>query len=143
MNIAVHWLAGLLFGLGLILSGMANPAKVLNFLDVAGTWDPSLAFVMAGAIAVTFAGYRLALNRGKPILEPRFDLPSTRPVDKKLIFGAAIFGLGWGLSGFCPGPSLTALPLAAKGTLYFVPAMLAGIIIATLTERKNAPRSDG
>lgn len=143
MGIIVHLVAGLLFGLGLVLSGMANPAKVLNFLDIAGTWDPSLAFVMAGAIAVTAIGYMFVLGRAAPILERRFDLPAIRPVDATLIVGAAVFGLGWGLSGFCPGPALTSLPLAARGTLYFVPAMLAGIAIAAYLKGRSPPAGDG
>jgi len=120
-------IAGLIFGLGLIISGMANPAKVQNFLDLFGTWDPSLAFVMGGAIAVTMPGYWLIRQRQKPFLGDKFDLPNKTDFDPHLIAGAAIFGIGWGLGGFCPGPALTALPLAAPGTLIFVPAMLAGM----------------
>ena len=118
---------GLLFGLGLVISGMSNPAKVLNFLDLFGTWDPSLAFVMAGAVATTFLGYRLVWRRRAPILARSFDLPTSTRIDRSLVLGAALFGLGWGLSGFCPGPAWTALPLFAPGTLVFVPAMLIGL----------------
>jgi uncharacterized protein len=121
------FLAGLVFGLGLVISGMANPAKVLNFLDLAGTWDPSLAFVMAGAAATTFVGYRLAWRQPKPVFEAKFDLPSGTAIDRPLVLGAAVFGVGWGIGGFCPGPALTALPLLAPGTLVFVPAMLFGL----------------
>jgi uncharacterized protein len=121
--------AGLVFGIGLVVSGMADPAKVLNFLDVAGSWDPSLAFVMGGAVLVTFIGYRLVWRRGTPVLMDRFDLPTASRADARLIAGAALFGIGWGIGGFCPGPALTALPLAAPGTLAFVPAMLAGMWI--------------
>lgn len=120
-------LSGLVFGIGLILSGMANPAKVLNFLDLAGSWDPSLALVMAGAVAVSFVGFRLVWWRRAPVLMDRFDLPTARAVDPHLVAGAAIFGIGWGIGGFCPGPALTSIALAAPGTLVFVPAMLAGL----------------
>ncbi len=130
MAIALQFLSGLLFGLGLVLSGMADPAKVLNFLDLAGAWDPSLAFVMAGAVAVTMAGYRIVLRRPRPLLAPGFDLPTKRTVDRRVVLGPAVFGVGWGLAGFCPGPALTSLALAAPGTLIFVPAMLAGMAAA-------------
>jgi uncharacterized membrane protein YedE/YeeE len=132
MRTVINALAGLIFGLGLLISGMANPAKVQNFLDLAGTFDPSLIFVMIGAIAVTFLGYRLALQRQRPILTERFSLPAARDIDANVILGPALFGIGWGLSGFCPGPAITSLPLLAKGTLIFVPAMLFGIGLARL-----------
>jgi uncharacterized membrane protein YedE/YeeE len=121
------FLAGLVFGLGLVISGMANPAKVLNFLDLAGHWDPSLAFVMGGATLTAFVGYRLAWRRPKPVLAERFEIPSSTAIDRPLLAGAAIFGIGWGIGGFCPGPALTSLPLLAPGTLVFVPAMLVGL----------------
>jgi uncharacterized protein len=121
------FLAGLVFGLGLVISGMANPAKVLNFLDLAGHWDPSLAFVMGGATLTAFLGYRLAWRRPKPVLAEKFELPSSTAIDRPLVAGAAIFGIGWGIGGFCPGPALTSLPLLAPGTLVFVPAMLVGL----------------
>jgi uncharacterized protein len=121
------FLAGLVFGLGLVISGMANPAKVLNFLDLAGHWDPSLAFLMGGATLTAFVGYRLAWRRPKPVLAERFEIPSSTAIDRPLLAGAAIFGIGWGIGGFCPGPALTSLPLLAPGTLVFVPAMLVGL----------------
>ncbi len=127
MRIVLGFASGLVFGLGLVLSGMADPAKVLNFLDLAGSWDPSLAFVMAGAVVVTFVGYRLAFARKAPLLMESFDVPSAKDIDLRLVGGAAMFGIGWGIGGFCPGPALTALPLLAPGTLVFVPAMLIGI----------------
>ena len=130
MGILAQFIAALVFGIGLVISGMANPAKVLNFLDVAGSWDPSLAFVMGGALAVTMIGYRLVLARPKPILAPAFLLPARRAIDARLLLGAAIFGIGWGLAGFCPGPALTSLGLGAPGTLAFVPAMLVGMAAA-------------
>ncbi len=141
MRAAAGFLAGLVFGLGLLLSGMANPAKVLNFLDVAGAWDPSLAFVMGGATVTAFVGYRLAWRRARPVLMPSFDLPTRRDVDRPLLAGAALFGIGWGIGGFCPGPAWTALPMAAPGTLVFVPAMLAGIWLGR--RAKAAPLMQG
>ena len=136
-------LSGLVFGIGLLLSGMANPAKVLNFLDLAGSWDPSLAFVMGGAVVVTFVGYRLTLGRDAPVLSERFELPTARDIDPALVGGAALFGIGWGIGGFCPGPAWTALAFGAPGTLIFVPAMIAGLLIgfrlrASLQERAAA-----
>ena len=132
MRTAVNALAGLIFGLGLLISGMANPAKVQNFLDLAGTFDPSLIFVMGGAVVVTFLGYRFAFTRPRPVLAERFSLPTAKDVDARVVLGAGLFGIGWGLSGFCPGPAITSLPLLAKGTLVFVPAMLIGIGLARL-----------
>ncbi len=138
MSLLVNLAAGLIFGLGLVISGMANPAKVLNFLDVAGHWDPSLAFVMAGAIAVTATGYRFVLRRPKPLLDDSFHLPGRNTIDRPLVVGSAIFGLGWGLFGFCPGPAITSLGLAATGTLVFVPAMLIGITVAGLVGKSRS-----
>lgn len=143
MRIAMNFLAGLIFGLGLIVSGMANPEKVLNFLDLTGTWDPSLAFVMAGAIAVTTPGYALARRRRTPLLETAFDAPPPSTIDPRLLMGAAIFGVGWGLSGLCPGPAFTALPLAAPGTLVFFPALIAGIAAGALLIGRLNRREDG
>lgn len=128
--------AGLMFGLGLILSGMADPAKVLNFLDLLGPWDPSLALVMGGAVATTFIGYRLAWRRPAPILLPAFDVPTSRSIDARLLAGAAIFGVGWGIGGFCPGPAWVSLGLASPGILIFLPAMLAGIWLGRLAGRR-------
>ena len=130
MPFIVNAIAGLLFGLGLLISGMADPAKVQNFLDLLGAWDASLAFVMAGAVATTFMGYRLAMRRPAPLLSPNFAVRSSSPLDRPLLIGAGIFGVGWGLTGFCPGPAVVSLPLLARGTLLFVPAMLAGIVAA-------------
>ena len=129
MRVVTGFAAGLLFGLGLILSGMADPAKVLNFLDVLGPWDPSLAFVMGGASVTAFLGYRLAWRRPGPVLSPGFDLPRATRIDRPLLTGAAVFGIGWGIGGFCPGPAWVALPLASPGILAFLPAMLAGIAL--------------
>jgi uncharacterized membrane protein YedE/YeeE len=132
MRVVINVLVGLIFGLGLLFSGMANPAKVQNFLDLAGTFDPSLICVMLGAVVVTFLGYRIAFKRPRPVLVERFSLPTAKNVDGKVVFGAALFGVGWGLSGFCPGPAITSFLLLAKGTLIFVPAMLIGIGLARL-----------
>lgn len=130
MSVVVNLLLGLLFGIGLVVSGMADPAKVLNFLDLAGTWDPSLLFVMGGAAVTTFIGYRLVLRRQRPVLAENFQLPSRREIDGRLVLGAGLFGIGWGLGGFCPGPALTAVGLGAMGTLWFVPAMFVGMLVA-------------
>ena len=127
MKNLVTLVSGLLFGFGLLLSGMANPAKVQNFLDLFGTWDPSLAFVMGGAIAVAVPGFWLVTRRSKPLFNTVFHLPTRTDFDMRLIAGSAIFGIGWGLGGFCPGPAVTALPLAAEGTLIFVATMLTGM----------------
>ena len=137
MRVAVNLVLGVLFGLGLLLAGMVDPAKVQNFLDVAGTWDPSLAFVMAGAIAVTAAGFALVRRRARPILEPAFQLPTRSDIDANLVVGAAIFGIGWGLGGLCPGPALTGLTLAAPGTFAFVAAMFVGVALGTLFVRRG------
>lgn len=129
-------LSGLVFGVGLVVSGMSDPAKVLNFLDVLGTWDPSLAFVMGGASVTAFIGYRLVWRRPRPLALGEFQVPTSSSIDGPLIGGAVLFGLGWGLGGFCPGPAWTALPLAAPGTLVFLPAMLLGMwLMFTLRNR--------
>ena len=123
---------GLLFGIGLLVSGMANPAKVLAFLDVTGRWDPSLAFVMAGAVAVSAAGYRVARRRGRPVLAPRLDIPTRRDLDPRLLVGAALFGVGWGLVGLCPGPALTILSVVPAPAATFVAAMVVGMLMFRL-----------
>lgn len=123
---------GLLFGIGLLVSGMANPAKVLAFLDVTGHWDPSLAFVMAGAVAVSAAGYRVARRRGRPVLAPRLDIPNRRDLDPRLLVGAALFGVGWGLVGLCPGPALTILSVVPAPAATFVAAMAVGMLMFRL-----------
>lgn len=130
--------AGLLFGLGLIVSGMADPAKVLAFLDVTGRWDPSLAFVMAGAVAVSAVGYRVARRRGRPVLATRLDLPTRRNIDLRLIAGAAVFGLGWGMVGLCPGPALTLLTVLPAQAATFVAAMAVGMLVFRLVSATDA-----
>ncbi len=141
MSILVNLALGLLFGIGLVVSGMSDPAKVLNFLDLFGSWDPSLAFVMGGAVVVTFVGYRLVFQRGRPIADKTFHLPKRNDIDGPILIGPAIFGIGWGLGGFCPGPAFTALGLAASGTLAFVPAMLLGMLAARLLAEARAARA--
>jgi uncharacterized membrane protein YedE/YeeE len=134
--------AGLFFGSGLILSGMANPTKVQNFLDIFGTWDPSLAFVMGGAILVTALGFWFVQKRSTPFFHDMFHLPTRNDIDARLVAGAAIFGIGWGLGGLCPGPAVTSLPFATSGVLVFIPAMLVGMSLAKLTalpSRKTIP----
>ncbi len=123
-------LFGLVFGAGIAISGMANPAKVLNFFDLAGAWDPSLAFVMGGALLVTAIGYRFVLKREKPVCEQKFHLPTARKLDMPLLAGSAVFGVGWGISGFCPGGAIPALGLGEASAWAFVGAMLAGILAA-------------
>jgi glyoxylase-like metal-dependent hydrolase (beta-lactamase superfamily II)/uncharacterized membrane protein YedE/YeeE len=137
MPILTALISGLLFGLGLVLSGMSNPAKVLNFLDVFGLWDPSLAFVMAGAVAVTFVGFRIVFGRARPVLAEHFHLPTSQDIDAPLLIGAVAFGIGWGLSGFCPGPAVTALPMLAPGTLAFIPTMLLGMLAARALQARG------
>ncbi len=132
---------GLIFGLGISLSGMSNPAKVINFFDVAGSWDPSLAFVMGGALIVTFIGYRLVLPRPSgPIFESKFALPTATKLDVRLFGGSALFGVGWGIAGFCPGGALPAIGTGRFEVLAFVAAMLVGIFVARaiIAARQNA-----
>lgn len=143
MDLAILLLAGMLFGAGLTLSQMVDPAKVIGFLDFAGiadgSWDPSLAFVMAGALAVTFVGYRYALSLGRPLAAPEFRLPTRRDVDGRLAIGAAMFGAGWGLAGYCPGPALASLAFGRLEVFVFVVAMLVGIAAFRLTPVRPAP----
>ncbi len=119
--------AGAIFGLGLAISEMVNPLKVKAFLDVAGNWDPSLILVMGSAVVVTFVAFRLILRQPKPIVAARFDLPTRRDLDGRLIGGAAVFGVGWGLVGLCPGPALSALVYGNVESVIFVAAMLVGL----------------
>ena len=130
-------LAGLVFGLGLIVSGMANPAKVLGFLDLAGAWDPSLAFVMAGAIAFAALAFALAKKRTVSFLGAAMKLPASRDIDRRLVIGSLLFGIGWGVAGFCPGPGLVALGMGEIKALIFVGAMLAGMGLFELIERRK------
>lgn len=146
MRLIIYYLIGLVFGTGIAISGMMDPAKVTNFFDIAGHWDPSLAFVMGGALAVTFLGYRFVLKRPAPIADSEFHLPLSTAIDGKLIVGAAIFGIGWGITGFCPGGALPALGTGRSEVLAFGAAMTLGILLAraythrsTLRATRHAP----
>lgn len=122
-------LAGLIFGLGLVISQMINPEKVISFLDIFGNWDPSLAFVMGGGLIVTAIGYRLVLRKTKPYAAGQFQVPTNRAVDKKLAVGAVLFGMGWGLVGLCPGPAIAGLLVGGVPILIFLGAMITGMIL--------------
>lgn len=130
MNIISALVAGLIFGTGLLVSGMSDPAKVLNFLDLFGSWDPSLAFVMGGAIAVTLPGFKIVGRQAKPYFAELFQMPTNSDFDLRMILGASLFGIGWGIGGFCPGPALTAISYATTGIFVFLPAMLVGMWVA-------------
>ncbi|MEL7213563.1 MAG: DUF6691 family protein [Pseudomonadota bacterium] len=136
MRLVLGYLVGLIFGTGILISGMANPAKVLNFFDIFGTWDPSLAFVMGGALAVTFLGYRFVLRRTAPVGDAKFHLPSKRDIDLPLVAGSATFGVGWGIAGFCPGGALPALGTGNTAVLIFVAALVMGIWAARFAQRR-------
>lgn len=138
MPILTSLLAGLVFGIGLILSGMADPAKVLGFLDLAGRWDPSLALVMAGAVGIGLLGFAIAGRRTASFLGLPMRLPTTRHVDGRLVGGSLLFGIGWGLAGFCPGPALVALGMGQAKAAIFVGAMLAGMGVFELLGRRAA-----
>lgn len=137
MRLIVTYLIGVIFGTGIAVAGMANPAKVLNFFDITGTWDPSLAFVMGGALIVTFVGYRLVLPKPQPLFEPGFSLPTNRAIGARLIGGAAIFGIGWGISGFCPGGALPALGTLMPEVWTFVAAMALGMVATSFVLQKK------
>jgi len=142
MNIAAL-LVGVLFGVGLAIAGMMNPAKVLGFLDITGAWDPTLAVVMAAGLAVNVIAYRLTMRRSRPLFAEAFQVPTRKDIDRRLVLGSAIFGIGWGIAGICPGPALASLGagqwggsgLYEPGILIFVVAMLAGMGLFTLMER--------
>ncbi len=127
--LAAVFFCGLMFGAGLMVSEMSQPAKVLNFLDLFGTWDPSLAFVMAGALAVSGAGYAMAKRSGQPLFGPRHLWPTKADIDPPLIFGATLFGVGWGLVGLCPGPALVNLATLSPQVIVFVAAMAGGMVL--------------
>ena len=128
---------GGLFGAGLLISQMTNPSKVIGFLDVFGHWDPSLALVMASALLVTFIGYRIVLGKSAPILDTEFHLPQSKDIDGKLIGGAALFGIGWGLSGLCPGPALASAAFAGMNIAYFLLGMIGAIVLFRLMKRTS------
>lgn len=134
MQIFMALITGLIFGLGLILSGMTNPAKVIGFLDLAGHWDPSLGFVMAGAIVVSFLPFRVAKGMSRALLGGPIRLPTATDIDRRLVLGSVAFGTGWGLAGYCPGPALTSLLSGGTKPLVFVLAMLAGMVVFELLQ---------
>ncbi|QHB33815.1 YeeE/YedE family protein [Yersinia canariae] len=134
MNLLFSLLAGLIFGLGLIVAGMANPAKVLGFLDIGGQWDPSLALVMAAAVAVAMIGFAWAKRRKTSLLGKPLQLPSSTRLDRRLIGGSLLFGIGWGLAGICPGPALVLLGAGMYKGVIFVAAMVAGMALFSLIE---------
>jgi uncharacterized membrane protein YedE/YeeE len=133
--------AGIVFGLGLAVSGMTDPAKVLGFLDVAGAWDPSLIFVMGGAVVVAFVAFRFIYGRGRPLLATTFEAALTERLDSRLFGGSALFGVGWGLVGFCPGPGVAALAYGLTEPLIFAAAMIAGAALYNLVPGARAPES--
>jgi len=130
-------ISGLVFGFGLILSGMANPAKVIGFLDIAGSWDPSLAFVMGGAIAIGFFAFKYAETRDTTFLGEELNLPRNNTIDKRLIGGSLLFGAGWGLGGFCPGPGLVSLGMGYSGGIIFALSMVVGMLAFELIQKNS------
>lgn len=143
MRLIITYLIGLVFGTGIMISGMANPAKVLNFFDVAGSWDPSLIFVMGGALITTFIGYRFVLPRqenAQPLMDVRFHLPTKRSLDARLIGGSALFGVGWGIAGFCPGGALPALGTGVTDVFIFTGAMIVGLFLAKFAMKLSSPK---
>ncbi len=137
MTILMAALAGLVFGLGLLVSGMADPQKVLGFLDIAGTWDPSLALVMGGAIALGLPGFALARRRSRSLLGAPMQMPTRQAVDARLLIGAALFGIGWGLAGYCPGPALVGTAAGLGSAAIFSLAMLAGMLLYGLWSNRS------
>ena len=136
MAVFTALLAGLVFGVGLVLSGMADPGKVLGFLDLAGPWDPSLALVMVGAIAVGLLGFAVAKRRTKSLLGLDLSLPTARHLDRRLVGGSVLFGMGWGVAGFCPGPALASLGMGGLKAAVFVTAMLVGMGLFEFLEQR-------
>ncbi|MFC0132830.1 transporter [Massilia eurypsychrophila] len=140
MHIIMALVVGLVFGLGLIVSGMTDPSKVIGFLDLAGRWDPSLGFVMGGAILVGLIAFRFAAGRDKSLLGDVMRLPNATHIDRRLVLGGIAFGAGWGLAGFCPGPALASLASGGSKPLIFVAAMIVGMLIFEMLERLPARR---
>lgn len=139
--IVIALISGLIFGIGLILSEMANPEKVLSFLDMTGSWDPSLAFVMLGAISIGVIAFTLARRRGQTYLGKSINLPTSREIDRRLVFGSLAFGIGWGIAGICPGPGLVLVGTGSLHGIVFVVAMLIGMGVFELLERYRANHS--
>jgi uncharacterized membrane protein YedE/YeeE len=142
MRLIIVFLSGLLFGTGLIVSGMINPSKVIGFLDIFGNWDPSLAFVMAGAVAVSFVGFRFVLKQERPRFATKFSLPTRTDIDAPLVIGPVLFGLGWGLVGLCPGPALVALTATPKTTWVFFVSMLVGMYALKIYRQRTLALRD-
>ena len=140
IRLIVSLLSGLLFGFGLALAQMTNPLKVLGFLDMTGNWDPSLLFVLGGAVGVTVVSFHFILRRSAPLFEPSFHLSSKKNIDRSLVVGAALFGIGWGISGYCPGPAITLLAVNNRETILFLPAIVAGILLHRLFASKIGQR---
>ena len=132
-------ISGLLFGFGLIISGMVNPAKVLNFLDITGQWDPSLAFVMGGALVVTFLGYKWLRGWNWPIVTKQFYWPSATKIDARLVGGSGLFGIGWGLAGLCPGPAITIASIGGTSGLIFLGSMLGTMTLYRFAQSAGLP----
>ncbi|MEG3081938.1 DUF6691 family protein [Halomonas sp. 5021] len=138
MKTLVGYIAGLLFGLGLTISGMTDPARVLGFLDIAGAWDPTLMFVLGGAVITNFIGYRLVLRRPRPVFGERFQLPTRQDLDIRLIGGASLFGIGWGLSGYCPGPAFASISGLSAPLFAMLVTMVMGWFMARAITPKTA-----
>ena len=137
-----EFVVGLIFGVGLMLSGMTDPGKVVGFLDITGAWDPSLALVMGGAIGVGVFAFAWAKKRSQSLLGKAFDWPASEQIDRRLVIGSLVFGMGWGLAGFCPGPALVSLAAGQEKALYFVGAMIFGMIAFELMQRRPSPSSE-
>lgn len=141
MQLVAALVAGLVFGLGLIVSGMTDPSKVIGFLDIAGAWDPSLAFVMGGAVLVGLVAFRVAKMRSKTLLGCPLRLPEATHIDRRLVLGGVAFGVGWGLAGYCPGPALASLATGGSKALIFTAAMVTGMVIFEVLERLSSRRT--
>ena len=132
--------SGMLFGAGVTISGMVNPMKVLNFLDISGAWDATLIFVMGAGLLVTLIGYQIIFRRNAPLFAPSFRLPASEAIDARLLGGAALFGVGWGLSGFCPGPAIASVVFGREESVTFVVAMAAGMLLAKQIQKREYPK---
>ena len=136
MKALMGLICGTLFGIGLTVSQMTDPNKVLGFLDIFGDWDPTLAFVMGGALLVTWLGYQWVFKSPKPLLAEKYNLPTSKIIDRPLIIGSVLFGAGWGLSGYCPGPAVANLAINSNEAFYFIGSMLVGFVLAKLLSKK-------
>lgn len=141
MGKLIVFISGVLFGAGVTISGMVNPMKVLNFLDISGTWDPTLILVMGAALLVTLIGYQVIFKRNAPVFASSFRLPTSEDIDAKLLGGAALFGVGWGLSGFCPGPAIASVVFGRMESVTFVIAMAAGMLLTKQIQKRGYPKA--